>query len=114
MSTFTWIADVDPQGTEAPEVRVTKLGDGYEHRQQFGINNNLDKWSLKFTLLDKTEYDEILAFLRARGALESFDWTPPDSNTAIKVVCRSWGKSRQQANRYSITGIVFEQVAEPS
>jgi len=112
MSTFTWVSDVDPQGDENPRVNVVPLGDGYETRQVFGINNNLEKWSLKFTLIDKTEYDEIIAFLRARGGLESFDWTPPDSVTAIKVVCRSWSKSRQKANRYTIS-TVFEQVAEP-
>lgn len=113
MSTFTWIPDTDPQSENRPEVMVVKLGDGYETRQAFGANTLLEKWNLKFSLLDKTEYDEIIAFLNARGALESFDWTPPDSDTARKFVCRQWSKSRQTANRYSIS-TSFEEVAEPA
>lgn len=110
---FTWIPDVEPQADDRPDVTAIKLGDGYETRQAFGMNTLLEVWNLKFSLRDKTEYDAISAFLKARGALESFDWTPPDTDTARRFVCRSWSPSRQTANRYTIT-TSFEEVAEPS
>lgn len=109
---FTWVPDVDPQAEDRPEVTVVSLGDGYETRQAFGTNTLLEKWNLKFSLLDKTEYDEIIAFLRARAGTESFDWIPPDAVTARKFVSRGWSTSRQTANRYTIT-TSFDEIAEP-
>lgn len=110
MATFTWIPSHPAAADEAPDAKVAKFGDGYEQRQADGINNNLLKWSLTFANRDLTETAEIIAFLRARGGIESFDWTDPDGN-AGKYVCRSWSRSLPYGNMRTITA-TFEQVAE--
>ena len=109
--TFTWTPDYSAQKSVEPLVKRIQFGDGYEHRQANGINTQPQKWSLQFENRDQTDSDDIDAFLSARGALESFDWTTPDGN-ALKFVCRSWNKTITHAGTYTITAL-FEEVFEP-
>lgn len=110
MANFTWIPSHPADVEEAPKVKAARFGDGYEQRQADGINNNLLVWSLTFANRDLTEAAAIVAFLRARGAVENFDWTDPDGN-AGKYVCRKWSRSLPYGNVRTIRA-VFEQVAE--
>ena len=112
MSTFTWLPDYSANKTVEPNVSVIKFGDGYEGRQTYGLNSKPQKWSLQFQNRTQTEANEIDDFLNARGAVESFDWTPPDSDTAYKFVCRSWSKPIEHAGIWSIAA-EFVQVFEP-
>lgn len=107
--TFTWHPDVSSEIAVKPNVHVTKFGDGYEVRTSVGLNTMPEKWSVKFTRA-KAESDAIVAFLKARGGVESFNWTTPDSRSLI-FVCREWKVTRLRGEALEIT-CDFEQVFE--
>jgi len=93
-----------------PNVRVIKMGDGYENRLSPGINSNLLKLELDFN--GKT-YQEILAithFLDARKGKESFYYSPPPPFSTRKLwVCREWTPAINFFGNYSIKA-TFEEV----
>ena len=114
MATFTWIPEYPPTERSAPRVRKTALGDGYEQRVRFGLNTNLKTWDLEFNARDNNEVDEIRDFLDARGAVESFTWTPPFFNaTAAQFVCETWDITTPAYNINNVRA-TFRQVPEPS
>jgi len=95
-----------------PVRRVMRFGDGYEQRLTFGLNQNPKEWTLSFNLTD-TEADEIETFLDARAAdSQSFDWTPPGTNTSYKWVCDGWTREFFEFQRSKIDA-TFRQVYEP-
>lgn len=105
---FTWFPDRGSQQDVEPKVNVTKFGDGYELRVPAGINNQPQKWSLKFER-SYTEAGAIIAFLKARGAAEAFTWTTPLSEEGT-FVCRSYSTS-QNGGTIEVS-CKFEQVFE--
>lgn len=111
MSTFTYQPDFSAQLTVKPRVRVVRFGDGYEQRQADGINNAPQAWALTFANRTDTDTVGIQNFLAARAGVEAFTWTPPDSATSIKVVCREWQKTMNRHNLNTVTA-TFEQVFE--
>jgi phage-related protein len=114
MATFTYIPDYPPNESSEPRVRKTEFGDGYEHRIRFGLNTDLPTWDLEFMTRDATETAGIRSFLKARGAVESFTWTPPFFNaTASQFVCDKWSIVAVAHNIFDIRA-AFRQVAEPS
>jgi phage-related protein len=94
-----------------PAVRSARFGSGYEQRTQFGINQNPKVYSLTFEV-SETDADTIETFLDARGAVESFTFTPPGESVSAKFVCRQWSKTIPYLNRATISA-TFEQVFEP-
>ncbi|MGZ3743533.1 MAG: phage tail protein [Pseudobdellovibrionaceae bacterium] len=114
MAVFDFIPDNDPVNTPQANVIEAKFGDSYSQRQQVGINAVWDSWSLSFSNRPSAEGEQIIAFLKARGGVEAFDFTPPYESTAIRVVCRpgQWSVKRQKAGIVSINA-KFEQVFEP-
>jgi phage-related protein len=112
MAVFTWTPDFGAKVAMKPRVRLIQFGDGYEQRQADGINPRSDAWDLQFQSRDNTETDQIMSFFVARGAVESFDWTPPNEATAIKVVCREWAKTIDRYNLNTVTA-QFVRVYEP-
>lgn len=97
--------------SSAPKVSTTRFGDGYEQRVQFGLNRDPKEWTLEWNL-SETESDEVETFLEARAGTESFDWTPPDTNTSYKWICSTWQKTIDQPFRATIRA-TFRQVFEP-
>jgi phage-related protein len=98
--------------TSAPKMRKVQLGDGYEHRIRFGLNQNPKEWRLTFNVSD-ADADVIEAFLDDRADDgNNFDWTPPDDTTSYKWVCDSWTRElfEFQQSRVDVT---FRQVFEP-
>ena len=96
----------------APNARLVRFGDGYEHRLRFGLNQNPKEWNLTFDVSD-SDANIIEAFLDARADdSASFDWTPPDSTTPYKWICPEWSKSIPYNNRATINAR-FVQVFEP-
>jgi len=96
----------------APNTRVSSMGDGYEVRLNVGLNQNPKQWNLRWQNISETDADTISNFLDNR-ALDgaSFTWTPPDTSTSYKWVCDSWTKSIPYLNRATISA-TFRQVFE--
>lgn len=106
--TFTWYPEFEAKLAQEPKVNVTKFGDGYEQRTPTGINNNPETWSVQFTA-SSASYPSVLAFIQARGGVESFYWTTPFNQTNI-FVCRKWDLTRKQG--HLVMTMSFEQVYE--
>ena len=95
-----------------PKLRITQFGDGYQQRTSFGLNQDPKVWSLTFNV-DDEDADEIETFLEARGKDgASFDWSPPDTATTFKWICRSFNREMFEFDRNRITAS-FEEVFEP-
>ena len=92
-----------------------KFGDGYGQRLVFGLPTNKRKKIFTLTYnVSKTVAATINNFLDARfdSSAESFDFTPPDETTAIKVICIRRRSQTPFTNRRTIN-LTFEQVFEP-
>lgn len=112
MATFSYTPSFSADLQEQPRVRTVQFGDGYEQRLAFGVNTQPKAWALKFANRDDSERDNILTFLRARGGVESFDWTDPNGY-AGKWVCSQWDTSQVSCNFNDISA-TFRQVFEPN
>ena len=65
--------------TSSPKTRITRFGDGYEKRQNIGLNQNPKEWNLTFKNILETEADTIETFLNDRADdNQSFSWIPSD------------------------------------
>ena len=104
--------DFGAQKRTQPNVRVVRFGDGYEQRLAYGVNTQPKNWSLTWSASSNSDADAIEAFWEARGAVESFDWTPIGDTTSYKFVCRQWQRQHKYADINTITA-TFEQVFEP-
>lgn len=105
---FNWYPDRGSQQSVKPNVNVTKFGDGYELRVPAGINNQPQKWTLKFERNVAT-CREIVAFLKDRGASESFTWVTPLEESGT-YVCREF-TTTQNGGTMEVS-CDFEQVFE--
>jgi phage-related protein len=111
MATFSYTPDFDAQESKRPIVRRVQFADGYEQRLAYGLNTQPSEWRLTFRNRTDTERDDIRNFLIARGATESFDWTPPGGSSG-KWVCDEWSTVLVAANINTIQA-TFRQVFEP-
>lgn len=112
MATFTWTPSVGANLSMRPTVRRVSFGDGYEQRLGFGINTQTQVWSLEFRGRTSSDAVAIDNFLRARGAVQAFDWTPPGGLPA-KFVCDEWSRSVDEPNIESVRA-TFKQVFDLS
>ena len=99
---FTWQPDAGAGTVHKPVVNTATYG-GYEQRVA-GLNADLCKWSVKFT----RDALPVAAFLRARGGVDSFTWTPPLGSPGF-YVCREWKHEHLGGGVFVVSG-VFEQV----
>lgn len=111
METFTWQLDRQPRKRTKPDVKVIKFGDSYESRISSGMNRPQSSWAVSFNNRLVAEINSIEDFLEARGGVEAFEWTPPNSSTAIVVVCREWERVEVSSTYASLT-TTFERVFE--
>ena len=93
-------------------VSRVKFGSGYEMAVQFGINQDLKKYSLTFTNISTTDRNTIVNFLEARKGTEAFDWTPPNQSSSSKYRCSDWDDTLVAANIY-VLNADFVEVAIP-
>lgn len=112
MSTFSYAADYGASLTAEPKVRSVKFGDGYEQRQKYGINTTQEAWNLTFAQRDQADTEAIIGFFEDAGAVTAFDWTAPGESSAKKWICRSWNKTIERGNRFTITA-QFDRVYDP-
>lgn len=109
MATFTYTPDFGAAVSITPTVRAVRFGDGYEQRLTYGINTQPQEWSLRFSVRDADETAAIDSFLATAGGKDWFYWTPPNTSTALKFVCRDWNRSIDNA-AYSTITAKFTQV----
>ena len=120
MATFP---DIKPsygsRKNNAPDFRVVKFADGYEHRIVFGLPDNQNPKIFNFTWnVSETDSDTIETFLDARANdSDSFDfpadYLPGETASNFKFVCENWTKSIPFKNRATIQA-TFRQVFEPA
>lgn len=107
-TTFTYSPDYGAQMTQKPRVLTAQFGDGYQQRVADGINTAPRTWRLAFNSRTNAEIAPILAFLQARGGVESFNWTDPDGVAGV-YLCSEWQRT---AARYGVNDLscTFVQV----
>jgi phage-related protein len=106
---FTWYPNEGASEDIKPSVNVTKFGDGYEQRVAVGINTEVITWTLTFT--GNSSYMlPIRTFLRARNAIESFQWTNPLNELGI-YVCRDYALTKLSAGIIEMS-VKFDRVYE--
>ena len=114
MATFPSIEPSFPvRKISKPNTRTVKLGDGYEHRLLFGLNQNPKVFNLTWKNITENDSDTIETFLDARavdGA--SFTYTPPNESSAMEFKCPQWSKDMNYSNLATITATSV-QVFEP-
>jgi phage-related protein len=68
-------------------------------------------WALEFRGRTTLEAAAIDGFLRARAAVEAFDWTSPagTNGTSGKFVCEEWSRSVDEPNVETVRA-TFKQV----
>ena len=108
MTTFTYIPSYGASQKKKPIVNSFRFGDGYEQREQFGINQNPRVWNLSFNGRTATEADAIEAFLDAAKGVSYFNWTPP-TGAAGRWICREWDRAIVDIDCHNI-GASFEEV----
>ena len=113
MATFPSITPTyGVQKRSKPNSKTVKLGDGYEHRLLFGLNQNPKIFNLTFEV-SETDADTIETFLDARAVdSASFTFTPPGESSSSQFVCESWNKSIPYLNRARVQA-TFREVFEP-
>ncbi len=115
MATFPAIqASFPVSKASQPKIKTIDLGDGYEHRIVFGLNQNPKTFNLVWKNLTEADSDTIETFLDARADDgESFTYTPPNEASAMQFKCESWNKTMNVATLATITAS-FVQVFEPT
>ena len=115
MATFPSITPkYGQQKRSAPNTRVVKFADGFEHRILFGLaqHQNPKVFNLTFEV-SETDADTIETFLDARANdSDSFTFTPPGESSSSEFVCDAWSKSIPYLNRATIQA-TFREVFEP-
>lgn len=106
---FTWFPVANLRKKVTPNVTASKFGDGYEQRVARGLNTTPETWSVEFEGA-MSDIAPIEAFLRARNAVEAFEWKTPDGDT-LKFICRTWDKARVRGVLHTLS-CDFEQVFE--
>ena len=116
MATFPSITPTyGVQKRSAPNTRVVRFADGFEHRILFGLaqHQNPKVFNLTFEV-SETDADTIETFLDARANdSDSFTFTPPGESSSSEFVCEGWSKSIPYNNRATIQA-TFRQVFEPA
>ena len=98
--------------SNAPNTRIVKFGDGYEHRISYGLNQNAKTFNLTFEV-SEADADTLTNFLDERavdGA--NFTYTVPGESAMNFVVEGGYNKSVPYLNRARVQ-VTFRQVFEP-
>lgn len=95
MADFTWVPSRGYTTKAKPRVFSATFGDGYSQRVSDGINNIDYSWTLNFSSISVATAAEITTFLASKKGATSFTWntTPGDNATEVKVICSSWDES---------------------
>ncbi|MFO1417234.1 MAG: phage tail protein [Methylotetracoccus sp.] len=111
MAKWLWAPSFGSESETEPRVGVVKFGDGYEQRMADGINTVLPTWNLEWSEAERSVVRDMVAFLKARGGLEAFEFKDPDGEW-VWVVCRRW-RNRYVKPDVNTLQAAFEQVPAP-
>lgn len=114
MPTFTFDLDYGITKQLQSNVNVIKFGDGYEQRQEIGMNSLRQIWSVSFSKRTTAEADSIETFLVGLKGVSIFDWTPPGAGGPLKFKCdlNTFSRVPTSYGRWNLSA-KFEQVHEP-
>lgn len=103
--TFAPTVGPSPGTTDKPTIKKLQadFGDGYSQAVGDGINYIRRELSLEWELLTPDQAVEITNFLRARGGVEPFYYTPSDELAPVKWTCDDWSDKRGQGGMRSVT-----------
>ena len=101
--------DVGLSGSGKFRTLKASFGDGYKSRAGDGINTLEKKYNLSWTTITVAESEAIDTFLQARGGVEAFLYTLPNSTTEEKFICEEFGETWQEGNKRGFSA-VFEKV----
>lgn len=102
MSIFVWKPTAGAPVAYKPKVRIAQFGDGYAQRSPNGINNNPEAWSLTFDGITNREADAIIAFLKARGGTQAFNWVNLNMENLL-YTCDQWDRKYSGEDSCSIS-----------
>jgi len=92
MATFTATPTYSINLTVTPRILKTEFSDAYSQRAGDGLNTQRQIWGLEF-IGSISDIDVIETFLLDTGGYESFDWTPPRQESALKFIYTSYSRS---------------------
>ena len=100
--------------TNAPNTRIVKFGDGYEHRVSFSLNQNPKTFNLTFKNISEADADILTDFFDERAVDgDSINYTVPTESSAMKFVVEGgYTKTVNYANIATVK-VTFRQVFEP-
>lgn len=113
MAVWVWVESPGTAVEDEPRVRSSRFGDGYEQRAPDGLNPLAQSWPLVFSGVDNAVADDMVAFLRAHGGAEAFDYTPLWETQPVRVICRKWRRTHSATWGESDLSATFERVYEP-
>lgn len=117
MMSYPTLPAIPPDFESEPQpqasVDVVRFGDGYAQRRPTGINYRRTDWTLSWTLLERSEYDELYGFLAARLKLEPFWWTPPWESRPRRFICVELSGPRPTSARFATINAQFEEDLNP-
>ncbi len=106
MKEFIWQPDWKMKRKKKPSVNMIKFGDGYEQRQQNGINNNLRTYDVTFTGAEQ-RVSEIERFLSEHRGVHAFLWTPY-GDIQGRFICQEWEETKETG--FSTLATTFVEV----
>lgn len=109
MSALPYQPHISSRLNKQPRILKHQFGDGYAQRMADGINNNLERWSLSFTLINANAL-ALMTFFDGLGGVDSFTWQPPGAATARNYVCESYGQSKIDPKFMQIDAQVVEDI----
>lgn len=109
LETFHWEVAPGLNETAKPRVNQIQLGDGYEHRNKTGINNDLRTYTVTLNVR-REEAQYITDFLTRHNGVYAFKWVEPNSHRLKTVLCETWS-STVSTRSTAITATFREVVA---
>lgn len=103
---YTWPVRLNISARHKPKTKTVMFGGSYQQRQSHGMHADLPSYQITSSL-PRQEAVQARAFLKARGAVESFLWTPPDEAQGL-FICETWS-FRTKGPQTDITA-TFKQV----
>ncbi len=100
--------DIESQRSSTFSVLTVSFGDGYSQRKPQGINSVKDSYTLTWTGLNRTKYDDLYGFLFDTKGVTAFYWTPSQSETQSKWIVTDLSSSNIGYKLWTVNATVEE------